>query len=84
MHPTPLQKKIFWAAISTVSAYAIGYVLFLVGSLIVQAISFLQPVLIPVAIAAILGILLNAILPGNDYEFDQDVNQEGEGASLRV
>jgi uracil permease len=36
------------------------------------------------AIAAILGILLNAILPGNDYEFDQDVNQEGEGASLRV
>lgn len=62
MHPTPLQKKIFWAAISTVSAYAIGYVLFLVGSLIVQAISFLQPVLIPVAIAAILAFLLEPVV----------------------
>jgi predicted PurR-regulated permease PerM len=62
MHPTPLQKKIFWAAISTVSAYAIGYVLYLVGSLIVQAISFLQPVLIPVAIAAILAFLLEPVV----------------------
>ena len=35
------------------------------------------------AIAAILGILLNALLPGNDYEFDAD-KKEGEGASLRV
>ena len=36
------------------------------------------------AIAAILGILLNAILPGNTYEFDADVTPEGEGASLRI
>ncbi|MCI2047854.1 MAG: uracil-xanthine permease family protein [Faecalibacterium sp.] len=36
------------------------------------------------AIAAILGILLNAILPGNNYEFDADETPEGEGASLRV
>ena len=35
------------------------------------------------AIAAIAGILLNAILPGNDYEFDEGTNN-GEGASLRV
>ena len=35
------------------------------------------------AIAAILGILLNAILPGNNYEFD-DGEGTGEGASLRV
>ena len=34
------------------------------------------------AIAAIAGIVLNAILPGNDYEFDEGTN--GEGASLRV
>ena len=34
-------------------------------------------------IAAIVGIALNAILPGNDYEFDEGSN-EGEGASLRV
>ena len=35
------------------------------------------------AIAAIVGILLNAILPGNDYEFDEGSN-EPESASLRV
>ncbi len=35
------------------------------------------------AIAAIAGILLNAILPGNDYEFDEGSN-DGEGASLRI
>ena len=35
------------------------------------------------AIAAIVGILLNAVLPGNTYEFD-DSTSTGEGASLRV
>ena len=35
------------------------------------------------AIAAIAGILLNAVLPGNTYEFD-DSTSTGEGASLRV
>ena len=35
------------------------------------------------AIAAIAGILLNAVLPGNTYEFD-DTEGTGEGASLRV
>jgi len=64
MHPTPFQKKILWAAITAVSAYAIGYVLFLVGSLLVGAISFLQPVLIPVAIAAILAFLLEPVVQG--------------------
>lgn len=62
MHPTPFQKKIFWAAIATVSAYAIGYILYLVGSLVVQTISFLQPVLIPVAISAILAFLLDPVV----------------------
>ena len=32
---------------------------------------------------AIAGILLNAVLPGNTYEFD-DSTGTGEGASLRV
>ena len=35
------------------------------------------------AIAAIAGILLNALLPGNTYEFD-DGTGTGEGASLRI
>ena len=33
---------------------------------------------------AILGIVLNAVLPGNDYEFDAVTKEGGEGASLRV
>ena len=35
------------------------------------------------AIAALAGIQLNAILPGNDYEFDSNPGT-GEGTSLRV
>ena len=30
------------------------------------------------AIAAILGILLNALLPGNDYVFSEEVPDEGK------
>lgn len=62
MYPTPFQKKVLWAAIMAVSAYAIGYILYLVGSLVVRAISFLQPVLIPVAISAILAFLLDPVV----------------------
>ena len=35
------------------------------------------------AIAALAGIGLNVLLPGNDYEFDKTTG-DGEGASLRV
>ena len=62
MHPTPFQKKLLWAALTAVSAYAIGYIVYLVGSLVIQAISFLQPVLIPVAISAILAFLLEPVV----------------------
>ena len=62
MHPTPFQKKIFWAAITAVSACAIGYVVYLVGSLGAHAISFLQPLLIPVAVSAILAFLLEPVV----------------------
>ena len=62
MHPTPFQKKLLWAALTAVSAYVIGYIVFRVGSIVVQAISFLQPVLIPVAIAAILAFLLEPVV----------------------
>ncbi|MBQ7859312.1 MAG: uracil-xanthine permease [Faecalibacterium sp.] len=36
------------------------------------------------AIAAILGIVLNAVLPGNDYEFDAAGDADPESASLRI
>ena len=62
MHPTPFQKKLLWAALTALSAYVIGYLVFQVGSILVHAISFLQPVLIPVAISAILAFLLEPVV----------------------
>ena len=61
-HPTPFQHKIFWAAVTALSFLAIAAVVTLVGSIIVQGISFLQPVLIPVAVAAILAFLLEPVV----------------------
>ena len=61
-HPTPFQHKFFWAAVTALSFLAIAAVVTLVGSIIVQGISFLQPVLIPVAVAAILAFLLEPVV----------------------
>lgn len=62
MSPTPFQKKIFWAAVTAVSFVAMGAVATLLGWIIVGAISYLQPVLIPIAIAAILAYLLEPVV----------------------
>ena len=62
MAPTPFQKKLFWAAVTAVSFVALGAVATLLGWLIVQAISYLQPVLTPIAIAAILAYLLEPVV----------------------
>jgi predicted PurR-regulated permease PerM len=61
-HPTPFQHKFFWAAVTALSFLAIAAVVTLVGSIIVKGISFLQPVLIPVAVAAILAFLLEPVV----------------------
>jgi len=61
-HPTPFQVKIFWAAITSLSFLAMAAAVILVGSLVVRGISFLQPVLIPVAVAAILAFLLEPVV----------------------
>lgn len=62
MHPTPIQKKICWAALTAVSTVAIGAVIVLCGGLVVRTISYLQPVLMPIAIAAILAFLLEPVV----------------------
>ena len=62
MSPTPFQRKIFWAAVTAVSFVAMGAVATLLGWLIIGAISYLQPLLIPVAIAAILAYLLEPLV----------------------
>lgn len=61
-HPTPFQKKMFWAAVTTLSFVVIAATVWQVGVLVVRAISFLQPVLIPVAVAGILAYLLEPVV----------------------
>ena len=71
-------RNLIIAAVILVSALgfnSVGGVTFAIGSVSIT--------LSGLAIAALAGILLNAILPGNDYEFDEGSN-DGEGASLRI
>ncbi len=62
MPPTLFQRKIFWAAITALSFVAIGGVVALIGKLAIDAISYLQPLLIPIAISAILAYLLEPVV----------------------
>ena len=62
MQPTPFQIKTLWTAITSLSFLAIGFTILLIGSLVVSAISFLQPVLTPIAVAAILAFLLEPVV----------------------
>lgn len=61
-NPTPFQIRILWAAITAISFLALGATIALVGYLAISLISFLQPVLIPVAVAAILAFLLEPVV----------------------
>src|SRR5436309_15975223 len=61
-YPTPWQRKIMWAALS---ALFIVFLVVTAGSVIWMAANvtaFLQPILIPVAIAAILAYLLDPLV----------------------
>jgi len=62
MPPTPFQKKLCWAALTALAAVTIGAVITLAGTLVVQTISYLQPVLIPIAISGILAFLLEPVV----------------------
>ncbi len=61
-YPTAWQRKTMWAALS---AFFTVFLIAIVGSVIwvaANVIAFLQPILIPVAIAAILAYLLNPLV----------------------
>ena len=51
-----------WAAITALSFVAIGGVIVLIGRLVIDAISYLQPLLIPIAISAVLAYLLDPVV----------------------
>ena len=57
-------RNLIIAAIILVSALGLGTVSFAIGSVTIS--------LSALAVASILGIFLNAILPGNDYKFKKD------------
>ncbi len=60
--PTPWQRKTFWVAISAVSLVAIGAIavgFVWIGS---KVLGFLQPILIPFAVAAVMAYLLDPVV----------------------
>ena len=57
-------RNLIVAAIILVSALGVGTVSFFVGGIEVK--------LTALAVASILGIVLNAVLPGKDYDFNDD------------
>jgi len=61
-YPTPWQRKMMWAALT--ACFVVILVVIVAGVIWVGAsvISFLQPILIPVAIAAILAYLLDPLV----------------------
>jgi predicted PurR-regulated permease PerM len=61
-YPTPWQRKVMWAALT---AFCVVLLIVIIGTVIwasANVISFLQPILIPVAIAVILTYLLDPLV----------------------
>ncbi len=61
-YPTAFQKKMIWKAAAGVAIGVIGLLLVLIICLISKILGFLQPVLIPVAIAGVIAYLLDPIV----------------------
>ena len=61
-YPTPWQQKTMWAALSAVFVALLVVIVCSVVWVAANVISFLQPILIPVAIAAILAYLLDPVV----------------------
>jgi hypothetical protein len=60
--PTPFQRKICWAGITSLAALALVSVTLLAGWSVVSLCAYLKPVLTPIAIAAVLAYLLTPVV----------------------
>lgn len=60
--PTPFQKKLCWAGLTSLAGVAVVSVIILAGWGVVSACSYLKPVLTPIAIAAVLAYLLTPVV----------------------
>lgn len=58
-YPTQFQKKTLWRAITGIGVFTLGFLLIFLIWLFSQVLGYLQPVLIPIAIAGIVAYLLD-------------------------
>jgi predicted PurR-regulated permease PerM len=62
LYPTPWQRKTLWSAITCLSLVVIAAGIFLVVLVATRVVLFLQPLLLPVAIAGVLAYLLEPLV----------------------
>ena len=60
--PTPWQRKTMWSALSTVAVVAIGAIAVGLIWIVTSVIGFLQPILIPFAVAGVMAYLLDPVV----------------------
>ena len=60
--PTPFQRKICWAGLTSLAALAVVSAILIAGWSIVSLCAYLKPVLTPIAIAAVLAYLLTPVV----------------------
>lgn len=60
--PTPFQRKICWAGLTSLAALAVISVILIAGWSVVSLCAYLKPVLTPIAIAAVLAYLLTPVV----------------------
>jgi len=62
LYPTPWQKKMLWNAITSLSLLVIAATVILTLYVTTQVIAFLQPLLLPVAVAGVFAYLLEPVV----------------------
>lgn len=61
-YPTPWQKKTIWRALTALSIVALGAMFVGLIYLLTRVVSFLQPILIPFAVAGVMAYLLDPVV----------------------
>src|SRR5271166_5562240 len=62
LRPTPWQQRTMWTALTCVSLFVIGWVAIYVMARVGAVLTYLQPLLVPVAVAAIMAYLLDPVV----------------------
>jgi len=62
IQPSRFQWKIWWLALTAAAIYILYWVIGKFGALVIEAISYLKPVVIPLAVAGILSYLLDPVV----------------------